>query len=148
MEIEMKGKYRGYDIEWMDYNRTFSVSLDGARISENKSSLEDCRKWVDIKLKEKFNRVDVLHIGWRGELTRGIATSLLTESGNIYVWMSDIKKKRSKESIDSIYLDNSINRNILLNISDKRAQIRTLEGEIQELMNQMEHLTVDMMATQ
>ena len=147
MTIEMKGEYRGYGIEWMEYNRTFTISLDGVRASDNRKSLEECEKWIDAKLKEKFNRVDILHIGWRGELTKGVATSLLTESGKTYVWMSDAKKKRSKESIDSIYLDNSINRNLLLDISNKRAQVRALEGEVQELMNQMEHLTEDLMVT-
>jgi len=147
MDIEMKSEYRSYGIKWVDFHRAFTISLDGIEISKNKSTLEDCQKWIDSKLKEKYNRVDVLCAGWRwgGEVREYAATSLNEESGIFYVCLSDSKNQRSKENINKVYLNNEFNQNLLSDVSAKLVVIKLLEDEAQELMAKMEKLTPDMM---
>lgn len=149
--IELKAEYRGYEIEWFDSQRQFRINHDGIETKAGLERLEDCQKWIDDRLKQKFKRVNVIHIGYRGELKKGIATSFTTEcdrythQDKYFVWFTDTKQKRTKDNLDEFYPDNDNNAQILSQMADKAKQIKTLEGEIKELKSTLEPLTPEMM---
>ncbi len=145
-DIKMVVEYLGYEIKWEDWGRSFKITKDEESIRDGIKTLEECQKWIDSRVKQRFSKINVFCYGWHGVPSKGIATSLIPERGDTYsVWFTNEKKRRSKESIDSIYIANETNQKFLIDISSKQIQIKIIEKEIELLESQMEHLTPEMM---
>lgn len=144
-DINMESNYRGFDIRWIDFLRTFEIREGNASVKSNVRTLEECQDWIDKRLKIKYNRVDVIYKGWRGELRKGVATSLIEDHSDYYVWFTDAKKQRSKENIEYIYVDNEHNGKLISTIRENRLQVAKLDKVKVELESQLENLTPLMM---
>lgn len=143
---EMKAEYRGYEIEWRDWSKTFDISQDGSTVKQRLDTIEACEKWIDAKEKTKYKRVPVWieGSGWRlrGEWLHGEATSLID---NEYVWFVNDKKERSKEPIDLLYLDTPETVSTIHQIKMKEVEIRAIQEDIDKLKESLPPLTADMM---
>jgi NhaP-type Na+/H+ and K+/H+ antiporter len=120
--IKVSGEYRGYTIEWVEYNRYFDIKLDDV-VATHKDTLDECAKWIDVKLKENFKRIPVIINNWQS-WKFGEATSI-QDGDDVWVVCSG---RRSKESIRNVYADNEKNRLAIKTLEELNKQkLETLE---------------------
>ena len=141
-DITLAVDYNGYSIRWIDHNRAFRIYRDDVEMKSNTSTLDDCRKWIDGKHKQKFKRVKVLHKKqWSAGRSSGEATSIIDED---YVWVS-FGKERIKSNIEQVWLDTPENRQAIKDIELKETQVATLIADIKNIESRTVRLTADMM---
>lgn len=142
MNIKMQAEYGGYLIIWNDYGKMFEILKDGIEIKTHIETLENCKKWIDAKNKQKFNRIQVIHqFSYYGDKQFAEVTSMVGEN---CVWVSS-GDKRGKANVSDVWLDTPKNRQALIDIKDKQDQIVKLQNEIREIENATERLTAEVM---
>ena len=138
----MQSEYGGYLIKWNDYGRMFEILKDGIEVKNHVETLENCKKWIDAKNKQKFKRIPILHkFNYNEERKPGEVTSIVEGKS---VWISSGNERRKVDAYD-VWLDTPKNRQALIDINNKRKQVINLKAEIEEIENSTERLTVEMM---
>jgi len=109
-------------------------------VKDHVKTLEDCQKWIDLKNKQRFKRVAVLHkFGYIRK--PGEATSIVEGK---YVWVSS-GKDRNKADMADVWLDTPENRKALDDINAKNEQINNLKDEIREIQDSTARLAAELM---
>jgi len=144
MNVEMKAEYRGYVIKWDDYMRKFKIEMDGVVVKDKLQTVDDCKKWIETKTKQKFKRIPVfIYKGWGGErnIVSGEATSVIDTD---YVWVVT-SGGRSKENVSGVMVDSPENRILIEQIKSKGADIRRIDGELRALAETLQKITTSML---
>lgn len=145
MDIKMQSEHGGYVVKWNDYRRMFEISKDGIEVKNHVETIENCKKWIDAKNKQKFNRIQVIYqFSYYDDKQFAEATSMVGEN---CVWISS-GDKRGKANVSDVWLDTTKNRQALIDIKDKQDQIAKLKNEIKEIENATERLTAEMMTNE
>lgn len=127
MSEKMGTEYKGFTIEFSEFEDAFSVLSSGYK----NQSLKKCKEYIDRVTKEDFDRVNVILLngGWRNEDNAPVqVTSVEYEGRNITAWVINDKKKRSKENVESLLLDTPEARDALARVSDLRAQASKIDA--------------------
>ena len=140
----MKDDYKGFMIEWVDSYRDFDIKQHDNTVKQHIRTVEECKKWIDAKLKKKYKRVQVFYKTWRnsGQILHGEATSLADDNS---AWVMSDKGERTKVELSSIWPDTTTTKGIFDQINTKEIEIKTLKAEIKELYDTAETLTAEMM---
>jgi len=138
----METTYQGYTIRYSENNEKFEVDIGQSRMTSEK--LGDLKKRIDRLDKEekKFDRINILSRERWGnrDLLPGQITSITERtpySGRDEVWVV-VNKKRSKCSLNDLYLDTDKNRQIYENIKELEALIAKTQAQVDDLFKQME----------
>ena len=139
-------KYKGYEIFWSDWNKSFDICMDDNSVKDDFKTLEACEKWIDQKTKEKWKRTKAILKSWRmsnqgmgGSFIFGEVTSVI-DVGHLWFVTSD--GKRSKESFDCVFIDNEVNRNILDFVKSNDDKIKPLIDASKAELEKLEPLTI------
>ena len=142
MSIEMTAEYKGYSIKWNDWNKVFTISMDGVEVNRGVQNLADAEKWIDAKSKQKFKRVPVYYASAYKGIISGEATSAIDDK---FVWFVSAKGDRTKVEAKALWLINDANTLIKEQTEEKEKQIANLAKEIKELSVGVKRLTISMM---
>lgn len=143
--LNMTTEYKGYTITWCDYNRSFTISQEENELKTRVQTLDDCEKWIDTKLKQKYKRIPVIvREKWGRKNIEGEATSAIDDD---YVWVVAMNGERSKVRASDTWLFTPANMEALKNIAKKETEITKLKEEIEKICSSAERLTINMMVT-
>lgn len=142
--MELKTEYKGYEVKWEDYSRDFSLTINGSKVKTGVRTLEDCEKWIDAKLKQKYKRIPVIvRERWGGgKKIEGEATSVIDDK---YIWVVAKNGERSKVAASDTWLLTPANVEALKQIKAKEGEIAKLQEEINTLSTNAERITIAMM---
>lgn len=142
----MKDTYKGYEITYLESNEEFTARIGDSSYANR--SLSAVKKYIDNLDKKDFKRVDVIiedHSGYQFGVVTSCAKS--THYGGlpgIDCWISLKNGSRKKKDIESVYLDNKKNREILELIKDKEEAIRVLQESRRNLRSSFEKYAYEM----
>ena len=138
----MKTEYGKHTIIYNEHLEKFEVNIGGSQMTNQK--LSDLKKRIDAleKKEKKFERINILKDPRWGDddFEEGQITSIAESTGYnrlTEVWVV-IDKKRSKITLDNLYLDTPENRDVFDKIETLKKGIKKTEDRISTLKDDME----------
>lgn len=135
----MKEDYKGYEIEWSDYGRSFAIKKDSYHLKADIKTVEECVKWIDHKEKQKFKRLPCFIHEW-GNIYEAEITSMVDSA---HVWVSS-PKGRSKVNLSTAILRNEQTEKVVAEIEQASKEIDALQESKKNLIKSLPKITPDM----
>ena len=131
-------EYKGYEIEYSEWDEKFKIKGS----DEQSSSLKSLKEKID-KIEQQKNKVDNLKVIFmKSYQEKFIDAKITSVADDNHVWIS-YNKKRGKENLERIYRDNKLNRELLLKLEDLRKEGRDIVDKIDKLIGEeMEKITI------
>ena len=136
--MTLKTEYKGYEIEYSEWDEKFKIKGS----DEQSSSLKSLKETID-KIEQQKNKVDKLKVIFMESYpAKFIDAEITSVADDTHVWIS-YNKKRGKENLERIYRDNKLNRELLLKLEDLQKERKVIIDKIDKLIEEeMEKITI------
>ena len=136
--MALNTEYKGYEIEYSEWDEKFKIKGS----DEQSSSLKSLKETID-KIEQQKNKVDKLKVIFMESYQEKFIDAEITSvADDTHVWIS-YNKKRSKENLERVYRDNKLNRELLLKLEDLRKERTVIINKISKLIEEeMEKITI------
>ena len=136
--MTLKTEYKGYEIEYSEWDEKFKIKGS----DEQSSSLKSLKETID-KIEQQKNKVDKLKVIFMESYQEKFIDAEITSvADDTHVWIS-YNKKRGKENLERIYRDNKLNRELLLKLEDLQKERKVIIDKIDKLIEEeMEKITI------
>lgn len=131
--MKLKTEYRGYSITYDDYEK-LSVYLGDELCRRTFPSVEDCRKYIDTKLKKEWEPLPVFVVSY-GVILEVTVTS--PDEDRDAVWIKNAEGKRSKEPSSLVFPKTERNSLLIADLIQGQAKIRALKDQENKLKTQL-----------
>jgi len=132
-----KHEYKGVEVWYQDNIEQWECELEGAKNPiYGREKIEDVRKRIDrfLRVEKKFERFEAILLGrprFQEEPFKIVTVTSQADAGEY--WVSDAKKKRSRENTKCLALNTPENREVIQRVTDMQAKANTLREEASAL---------------
>jgi hypothetical protein len=143
--VELKAKYRGFKIEFHEYSKHWSVTIDKDTLAYQNEDLDKVKDYVDKVLKSDFKPFEAISTsGYETKYRKVLVTSVDLEGD---VWIQEIKnvgmaterKTRSKVGKEHIIAITPENEATIKAIQDIDTQAGKLQDRKEDLEKKLTH---------
>jgi hypothetical protein len=134
----MKEEYKGFTIEYIEHINVFKAKIGESDYSN--VNLQNVRDHIDDLDKKNYVRTSVIiEGGWRDNDYKEVTTtSEFQEGKDIYMWVTDANRKRSKHRAKSVYKANYVNRSKITDMIIIKDKISQLKNQIDAIRDSLE----------